>query len=180
NLTVCFLLQNYLIKSRVVLENLQPEMWTEEYEHNLDDFIYDTRLRVLTVHMDQFIGLQVHLGTPSHPTDHLIFFIRKENTEIDAENFVHVVQFGTIRGGYLESLLRHMLGIYAPQFLENRMWPDSLKNNFSAHLHKFLASLTGTNLPDIQNIGLPAWLLSVSLGVACCIPVTAVEPRGMG
>ncbi|XP_078389870.1 dynein axonemal heavy chain 2 [Cetorhinus maximus] len=117
-------------------------MWNEEHENTLDDFVQDLKQRVLTVHIDQYLGLQVLLGTPSQPTDYLMYFIRKENANIDAENFVHVVQFGSIRGGHLESLLRHMLGIYGPQFLDNRMWPDSLKNNFSAHLHKFLASLT--------------------------------------
>ncbi|XP_078057018.1 dynein axonemal heavy chain 2 [Mustelus asterias] len=133
---------NYLFKTRVVLENLQPEMWLEEHEDTLDEFIHEETQRVLTVHMDQYLGLQVLLGTPSQFTDYLMYFIRKEKAEINSENFVHVVQFGTIRGGHLESLLRHMLGIYAPQFMENRKWPESLKNNFSGHLHKFLASLT--------------------------------------
>ncbi|XP_078061855.1 dynein axonemal heavy chain 2-like, partial [Mustelus asterias] len=134
--------KNYLFKTRVVLENLQPEMWLEEHEDTLDEFIHEETQRVLTVHMDQYLGLQVLLGTPSQFTDYLMYFIRKEKAEINSENFVHVVQFGTIRGGHLESLLRHMLGIYAPQFMENRKWPESLKNNFSGHLHKFLASLT--------------------------------------
>ncbi len=37
-----------------------------------------------------------------------------------------------------------MTGIYAPTFFENKSWPDSIKNDFSAQLHKFLASLTDT------------------------------------
>jgi len=43
-----------------------------------------------------------------------------------------------------QSLLRQMMGIYAPIFFENKTWPDSIKNDFSAQLHKFLASLTDT------------------------------------
>ena len=29
-------------------------------------------------------------------------------------------------------------------FFENKSWPDSIKNDFSSQLHKFLASLTDT------------------------------------
>ncbi|GCB85455.1 hypothetical protein scyTo_0026137 [Scyliorhinus torazame] len=142
----CFLLQNYLFKSRVVLENLQPDMWLEEHEDTIDEFIHDVMQRVLTVYMDQYLGLQVLLGTPAQATDYLIYFVRKEKAEIDTPNFVHMVQFGSIRGVYLESLLRHMLGIFAPQFMESKKWPESLKNNFSTQLHKFLASLTGSDI----------------------------------
>ena len=45
---------------------------------------------------------------------------------------------------HIESLLRTMMGIYAPIFFENTTWPDSIKNDFSAQLHKFLANLTDT------------------------------------
>uniref|UniRef100_H2ZI86 Dynein axonemal heavy chain 2 n=1 Tax=Ciona savignyi TaxID=51511 RepID=H2ZI86_CIOSA len=62
--------------------------------------------------------------------------------EITESNFTSVVQWGTLRAGYLDSLLRIMNGIYAPLFFKNKSWPDSIKNDFSAQLHRFLASLT--------------------------------------
>lgn len=55
-----------------------------------------------------------------------------------------VVQYGSVKGMHIESLLRLMMGIYAPIFFENTTWPDSIKNDFSAQLHKFLATLTDT------------------------------------
>ncbi|XP_062904770.1 dynein axonemal heavy chain 2 [Mobula hypostoma] len=131
-----------LFKSRVLLEGLQPEMWTLEHDQMLTAFAQDVTQRVLTVFMDQYSGLQVTLGTPAQATDYLIYFIRKEGVEIDRDNFTHVTQFGSIRDGHLESLLRHVQGVFAPQFFENRLWPEGIRNNFSAHLHKFLASLT--------------------------------------
>ncbi|XP_032872211.1 dynein heavy chain 2, axonemal [Amblyraja radiata] len=133
---------NDLIKSRVPLENIQPEMWTSDHEHQMTEFIYDVTRRLLTVYMDEYAGLLVIAGTPPQGTDYLMYFIRKEQAVITEDNFMHVVQFGSIRHGHLESLLRHMQGIFAAQFFENRMWPEGIKNNFSAHLHKFLASLT--------------------------------------
>ena len=65
-------------------------------------------------------------------------------TDLNPDNFFKVVQYGTVSGGQIESLLRIMTGIYAPTFFENTSWPDSIKNDFSAQLHKFLASLTDT------------------------------------
>ena len=47
-------------------------------------------------------------------------------------------------GNNIESLMRVMNNIYAPIFFENTSWPDSIKNDFSAQLHKFLATLTDT------------------------------------
>jgi len=47
-------------------------------------------------------------------------------------------------GNNVESLMRVMNNIYAPIFFENTSWPDSIKNDFSAQLHKFLATLTDT------------------------------------
>ena len=70
--------------------------------------------------------------------------MQEGTTEITPDNFLKVVQFGTVTGGQIESLLRMMTGIYAPTFFENTSWPDSIKNDFSAQLHKFLASLTDT------------------------------------
>ena len=49
-----------------------------------------------------------------------------------------------IVGNNIESLMRVMNNIFAPIFFENTSWPDSIKNDFSAQLHKFLATLTDT------------------------------------
>ncbi|MGH0186895.1 UNVERIFIED_CONTAM: hypothetical protein FKN15_022868, partial [Acipenser sinensis] len=80
----------------------------------------------------------------SQVTDQLTYFIRKEGQRITAQGFEREVQFGTVRAGHTESLLRLMNGIYAPQIFDNNTWADSIRNNFSAHLHRFLASLTDT------------------------------------
>ncbi|KAL7754402.1 hypothetical protein RI367_000383 [Sorochytrium milnesiophthora] len=54
------------------------------------------------------------------------------------------IQFGTIHGSALESLLVLMNGVYVPLFLENRGWPDALRKDFAGQLHKFMAFLTDT------------------------------------
>ncbi|CAH1780762.1 unnamed protein product, partial [Owenia fusiformis] len=80
-----------------------------------------------------------------NPVAELTYFIKKNAVpELTMENFKGCVQYGTVSGMHIESLLRLMTGIYAPIFFENTSWPDSIKNDFSAQLHKFLASLTDT------------------------------------
>lgn len=44
----------------------------------------------------------------------------------------------------MDSLLGLMNSIYLPAFLSNDTWPESVKKEFSAQLHKFMASLTET------------------------------------
>ena len=85
------------------------------------------------------------LQIPPFPLNQLTYFIKRDPAvQVTPDNFAHQVQYGTVMGGHIESLLRMMAGIYAPIFFENTSWPDSIKNDFSAQLHKFLASLTDT------------------------------------
>ena len=58
---------------------------------------------------------------------------------IDAE-----VQYGTVSGEAMESLLRLMTAVYVPVFNRNGTWPESVRNEFFAHLEKFMGSLTET------------------------------------
>ncbi len=53
--------------------------------------------------------------------------------------------FGAIKGGdALHSLLRSMHGLYVPVVVGNHSWPEAVKADFTAQLHKFMANLTET------------------------------------
>ena len=69
---------------------------------------------------------------------------RKSPPRLTAENLERMVQYGTIAGDQVEDLLRLMQSVFAPLFFEQRNWPDSIRNEFNAQLHRFLASLTDT------------------------------------
>ena len=43
---------------------------------------------------------------------------------------------------FLTRTLRLMNGIYAPIFLETTSLPETISNDFSARMHRFLATLT--------------------------------------
>ena len=73
----------------------------------------------------------------------IVYFIRQAPVPITPENFEATVQFGTVRGSYIPALLRLLSGVFAPQIFANATWPESIRNHFASHLHRFLACLTG-------------------------------------
>ena len=54
------------------------------------------------------------------------------------------VQFGTVQGPPVGSLLRLMSTVYVPRCLQDSSWPDTIKKEFTGQLHRFMASLTET------------------------------------
>lgn len=76
--------------------------------------------------------------------EQLAYFIRKQDTMIMEETFESCVQFGTVRGGGIESLLRLMNGIHAPLVTHSTDWPETIMNNYLPHMHRFITYLTGT------------------------------------
>lgn len=87
----------------------------------------------------------LHLSLPhTQVVEQLAYFIRKEDSMIMEETFESCVQFHTVQRGGLQSLLRLMNGIYAPLVTHSTDWPESIKNNYIAHMHRFITYLTGT------------------------------------
>lgn len=73
------------------------------------------------------------------------YFIRAENSIITEESFSSSVQFGSVRGGAIEGLLRLMNGIHSPQVTFSTAWPETAKNNYSVEMHRFITKLTGND-----------------------------------
>lgn len=73
------------------------------------------------------------------------YFIRAEDSIITEESFRSSVQFGSVRGGAIEGLLRLMNGVHTPQVTLSTAWPATAKNNYSVELHCFLSKLTGND-----------------------------------
>ncbi|CAL1538804.1 unnamed protein product [Lymnaea stagnalis] len=134
-----------MIRRRLVVNGVSDITLTPEEENTIKGFIEDESIRLLVAYYDKARGFNVDYIIPTFPIQQLCYFIKTSNTKVvTGLNFLKEVQYGSIKGGHIESLLRVMMGIYAPIFFENRSWPDSIKNDFSAQLHRFLASLTDT------------------------------------
>ena len=118
-------------------------MWTDDHMVRIEQFVTNGE-KLLVAYLDNVSGFVVGFSMPPTTVKQLVYFVKKDAVEVTPETFTNVVQYGTVMGGHIESLLRLMMGIYAPIFFGNKSWPDSIKNEFSAQLHKFLASLTDT------------------------------------
>lgn len=115
-----------LIKERVTLSALKPDMWTAEHDDTILKFLKDCTHRLLVVYVDKLLGLQVALSVPPHPVEEMTYMLRFENAVITPDNIEQKLHFGTIKANHIESLLRIMTNVYAPLFFGNRSWPDSI------------------------------------------------------
>ncbi|XP_063485594.1 dynein axonemal heavy chain 2 isoform X3 [Symphalangus syndactylus] len=133
-----------LFLSRAALTGLADAVWTQEHDAILEHFAQDPTESILTIFIDPCFGLKLELGMPVQTQNQLVYFIRQAPVPITWENFEATVQFGTVRGPYIPALLRLLSGVFAPQIFANTGWPESIRNHFASHLHKFLACLTDT------------------------------------
>uniref|UniRef100_A0A8P0SL08 Dynein axonemal heavy chain 2 n=1 Tax=Canis lupus familiaris TaxID=9615 RepID=A0A8P0SL08_CANLF len=133
-----------LFLSRAVLTGLVDAVWTAEHDAVLEHFARDPSELVLTIFIDPYAGLKLELSMPVQPQNQIVYFIRCAPVPITTENFEATVQFGTMRGSYIPALLRLLSGVFAPQIFTNTTWPESIRNHFASHLHRFLACLTDT------------------------------------
>ncbi|KAK2860339.1 hypothetical protein Q7C36_004505 [Tachysurus vachellii] len=131
-----------LLKRRVALTGVSEASWTDENNRALDKFIADVSIKLLVIYLDPFSGLCVQYNMPSQVVEQLAYFLRKEGSVITEETFESHVQFGTVRGSGIESLLRLMNGIHAPLVTHSTDWPESIKINYIAHMHRFITYLT--------------------------------------
>ncbi|XP_047688045.1 dynein axonemal heavy chain 2 isoform X1 [Prionailurus viverrinus] len=133
-----------LFLSRAVLTGLAGAEWTAEHDAGLEHFARDPSEPILTIFIDPCVGLTLELGMPVQTQNQIVYFIRQAPVPITPENFEATVQFGTVRGSYIPALLRLLSGVFAPQIFANATWPESIRNHFASHLHRFLACLTDT------------------------------------
>ncbi|TSK77047.1 Dynein heavy chain 2, axonemal [Bagarius yarrelli] len=131
-----------LFKRRLALTGLSTVSWSDENNRTLDKFITDATIKLLIIYIDPSIGLRVQYAMPIQVVEQLAYFIRTEDSLISEETFESCVQFGTVRGGGIESLLRLMNGIQAPLVSRSTDWPESIKNYYISHTHRFITYLT--------------------------------------
>ncbi|XP_035375794.1 dynein heavy chain 2, axonemal [Electrophorus electricus] len=140
-----------LFKKCVALKGVTEASWSDENNRAVDKFITDATIRILIIYRDPFAGLSVQYAMPSQVVEQLAYFIREEESVITEESFESCLQFGTVRGGAMESLLRLMSGVHAPQVIFSTAWPESIKNIYSAHMDRFLTTLTDSRFRLVGN-----------------------------
>ena len=116
-----------LIKERITVQGLTEELWKEVHDEAINQFINDPGTKLMVAYVDPLKGFLIEHAIPAYLVDQLTYFIKANSIkELNADTFLQKVQYGTIKGNHIESLLRMMMGIYAPIFFENTTWPDSI------------------------------------------------------
>jgi len=125
-----------MIKKRVTLSEVTPEMWNEEHNAQIDQFAgaeLTSFPRLLVAHVDPINGLILSDTVPYGPVVELYYFIRRKPSRdaeglvaVSSETFFEEIQYGMVTGRHIESLLRMMTGVYVPMFFRNSSWPDRL------------------------------------------------------
>ena len=123
------------------------EHWTEDIVTILTDEFINGKQQVMIAYMHTRAGLQVEFSFPVMRVSEYVYFIKGAQIGeevLTVDNFEGLVQHGLVSGNGIESMLRLMGGVYAPIFFETTSWPDSIKNEFTLQLHRFMSSLTDT------------------------------------
>ncbi|XP_063712783.1 dynein axonemal heavy chain 2-like isoform X4 [Symsagittifera roscoffensis] len=117
-------------------------LFTPEMDDLMDDWIENKiKNRCLFVYVDGD-AIKVTTELP-HKTVHSIqYFAKKGDVELFMDNVEQFVTHGIIHVPHIESLLKQMNGAFSPMFLSNKTWPDSIRNDFTSHLQRFMAYLT--------------------------------------
>ena len=115
-----------LIKKRVSLCLLKSTMWTDDHLETIKTFVKDVAQRIMICYIDPIAGFTISLACPVFQVEELQYFIRKDGAQITPNDIGKTLQFGKIRGNYIESLLRMMSNVYGPQFFKNTIWPESI------------------------------------------------------
>jgi len=101
-------------------------MWTDTHHKQIMEYLVDTSVQLMLVYIDSHNGLTLAKAVPPYQLEEIAYFIKPQNVEITETNFYSVLQMGTVKGNFVDSLLRAMHDLYAPTFFESSTWPDSI------------------------------------------------------
>ena len=133
-LHACVFPQVPIVKENVRLCNLTDKMWTAVHQRQIMEYLVDTSVQLMLVYIDTRNGLTLAKTVPAYQLEEVAYFIKPLNTEISEANFYSVFQMGTVKGNFVDSLLRAMHDLYAPTFFESSSWPDSILKTMYANL----------------------------------------------
>ena len=121
-------------------------MWTVDHEDVCYEFLVNPELTKCIVTISEGEHLVIHTDfVETRSLDTFQYFVKLEpETELSRHNIGQYVAVGTVGLDEMEQLLRDMTSEYMPVFTHNEQWPESVRRDFTAGLHKFMASLVET------------------------------------
>ena len=134
------------IQARIELPGYASEQWLGEHDEVVIEFLSNPGTqRLLAVMQEGALRLATNsIAMLQGSFKQLTYFIKPEGAKLTRPTIAKIMQYGTISGAGMHSLLRQMNGVYAPQIFGSKAWPESIKKDFTGQFHKFMASLTET------------------------------------
>jgi dynein heavy chain len=130
------------------------EHWKDEFYVWMNDFLTDGNQRCLFFWNDfSETVLRVSNAAPprfydqniNHQDYQVCYFVKKIwDQPITVENLQECIMFKGINMDPLEDLLEKMNSEYVKKLLQDNDWPDGVKKEFIANLHRFMAFLNET------------------------------------
>jgi len=126
------------------------QMWKPEYYSWLLDFI-NHKMNISKLYA--WISLKdkdIHFTNSGIPSIdgkveqfQMIYFVKvKFDEQITTSNIDAAIYVDSVEGDALDDLLNKMNSDYMSKFLNDKTWPEGVRKDFVAGLHKFMASLT--------------------------------------
>lgn len=126
------------------------EMWKPEYYSWFLDFL-NPKLDLAKLYA--WVSLKdkdINFSNSGNPTIEgnieqfqMIYFVKlKFDEQITMANIKDVVHVDSVEGDPLDDLLNNMNSEYLNKFLNDKSWPEGVRKDFIAGLHKFMAALT--------------------------------------
>lgn len=131
------------IQDRIGLPDDIQKLWRVEIHFKaIETFFTQKKTPLLLVYV-QNEELCISQTLPTELVGKICYFLRISDEYIYPwTKFNDVVQSGVLHGDYLASLMRVMNNVFAPLLSANEAWPESVRNEFAAGLHRFMSTLT--------------------------------------
>ena len=118
-----------------------PPIITQEHTAAVTEFLSGREPARLFAYLDGD-ALAVTSTVPPSGWSKLLAFVRDPSVPVVPAKMTAAVHFTLVNADLASSLLGVMQSVYAPAVLRNRRWPESVRKELAAQMHRFLASLT--------------------------------------
>ncbi|CAK4669134.1 unnamed protein product [Aphanomyces euteiches] len=131
------------IRDRIRLPGFSQTKWTAADSACVKEFADSLNIPALFISTNEAQVLRVSTTAPRDATT-TMYFVKNGQITVKPNTAVTSIQFGTIHGEGITSLLQLMSTYYMQRLQQEKSWPESIQKEFTAQFYRFMSSLTET------------------------------------
>ncbi|RHY32696.1 hypothetical protein DYB32_002341, partial [Aphanomyces invadans] len=131
------------IRDRIRLPGFTQAKWTASDSACVKEFADSLNIPALFISTNASQALRVAITAPRDATT-IMYFVKNGQVSVKPTTAVATLQFGTIHGEGISSLLQLMNTFYMQRLQQEKSWPESIQKEFTAQFYRFMSSLTET------------------------------------